>query len=209
MNLINGAVVVGLLMSIGTVPATAIAPTELPPRSIKHQNSQYWSWAGPRNWVSADGAYGIQITSGNGLLNVDYGFSSIVCASGNTLEESVANYFGQQRAQLRRSLRDNWRQVRLRASNIRQLSASDYGPSYFRQSYRVSGRAQGRNWAGEIQQDYSLASGPTYCFSRNEARTAPAAGFRTSIRQLRSVQGSLAYFGPGVPSGGGVTDPDA
>ena len=109
-------------MSIGTVPATAIAPTELPPRSIKHQNSQYWSWAGPRNWVSADGAYGIQITSGNGLLNVDYGFSSIVCASGNTLEESVANYFGQQRAQLRRSLRDNWRQVRLRASNIRQLS---------------------------------------------------------------------------------------
>ena len=79
MNLINGAVVVGLLMSIGTVPATAIAPTELPPRSIKHQNSQYWSWAGPRNWVSADGAYGIQITSGNGLLNLDYGFSSIVC----------------------------------------------------------------------------------------------------------------------------------
>ena len=149
MNLINGAVVVGLLMSIGTVPATAIAPTELPPRSIKHQNSQYWSWAGPRNWVSADGAYGIQITSGNGLLNLDYGFSSIVCASETRLRNPWRTTSASNAPNLRRSLRDNWRQVRLRASNIRQLSASDYGPSYFRQSYRVSGRAQGRNWAGD------------------------------------------------------------
>lgn len=171
------------------------------------QNSQYWTWAGPRNWGSADGAYGITVTSGNGLLNLDYGFSSILCANGNTVQESVANYFSQPRAQLRQSLRANWRQARIRASNIRQLRESSCGPLYFRQAYQVSGRDQGRQFAGEIQLDYSLASGPTYCFSRNEARTAPAAGFRTWIRQLRSVQGSLAYFGPGVP-GGGTTDPD-
>ena len=191
--------------AVAAPPAVAVAPAELPPRSITHQNSQFWTWAGPRNWVSADGAYGIAISSGNGLLNIDYGFSSVLCASGNTLQESVTNYYAQQRAQLRQSLRANWRQVRMRVSNIRQLPEGAYGPTYFRQSYQVSGRAQGTGFAGEIQLDYSLATGPTYCFSRNEARTAPAAGFRTSIRQLRSVQNSIAYFGPGVE--GGTTDP--
>jgi hypothetical protein len=199
----------GLAAGVVVPPVSAIVPTQLPPRSITHQNSQFWTWAGPRNWVSADGAYGIAISSGNGLLNLDYGFSSVLCANGTTLQESVTNYYAQQRAQLRQSLRANWRQVRLRASNIRQLPESSYGPTYFRQSFRVSGRARGTGFAGEIQLDYSLATGPTYCFSRNEARTAPAAGFRTSIRQLRSVQNSIAYFGPGVPGGSsGATDPD-
>lgn len=186
-------------------PVAAVAPMELPPRSITHQNSQFWTWAGPRNWVSVDGAYGIAITSGNGLLNIDYGFSSILCTPGASAAESVNTYFAAKRVELRRSLRANWSRARLEASRVRQLPEADYGPLYFRQNYAVSGRAQGQRFAGEIQLDYSLATGPTYCFARNQARTAPLAGFRTAIRQLRSVQASIAYFGPGVP--GGTTDP--
>ncbi|MCU0294755.1 MAG: hypothetical protein MUD05_01725 [Candidatus Nanopelagicales bacterium] len=194
------AVTTAVVCSVGLLPASAL-PTELPPRSIKHQNSQYWSWAGPRNWVSADGAYGITIVSGNGLLTNDYGFSSILCGNGASVQESVANYFAGQRSTLRQSLRSNWRRVAVDSSRIRQLPEAGYGPLYFRQGFAVSGRAEGRDWRGEVILDYSLASGPTYCFARNQSRTAPAQGFRTSIRQLRSVQDSIAYFGPGVPGG--------
>ncbi len=205
MRTVKPVAVAVVLSASGIVPAAAL-PMELPPRSITHQNSQYWSWAGPRNWVSADGAYGILITSGNGLLTLDYGFSSIVCASGATVQESVTNYFAGQRASLRQSLRSNWRRPAIDSSRIRQLPESAYGPLYFRQSFTVSGRAQGRGFGGEVVLDYSLASGPTYCYSRNQSRTAPAQGLRTSIRQLRSVQGSIAYFGPGVPGGAPGTE---
>lgn len=72
------------------------------------------------------------------------------------------------------------------------------GAVYFRQSLTISGRSDGRGYGGEVVLDYSLASGPTYCFSRKQSRIAPAAGLNRSLRQLRSVQASIAYFGPGV-----------
>ncbi len=184
-----------------------VAPAALPPRSVRHKNSEFWVWFGPRSWQSVDSKQGIRITSANGLLDLDYGFSSTICASGQTLAQSVNAYFTQHRAQLRQSLRAAWRRPTLRTSGIRQLPARSYGNLYFRESYAVSGRAGGIRFRGEIQSDYSLASGPTYCFVRDEARTAPRAGYRTSIRQLRSVQNALAYFGPGAPDEEGFTDP--
>lgn len=149
--------------------------------------------------MSADGAYGIQISSGNGVLGIDLGFSSTVCATGASLQESVTAYYAGQRQQLRQSLRTNWTRVRMDSSRIRQLPEGAYGPVYFRQVLQVSGRSQGMRVGGQIELDYSLATGPTYCYSRSVSRTAPAAGFRTSMRQLRSVQASLAYFGSGAP----------
>jgi hypothetical protein len=68
--------------AVRSVRSTRSFPPELPPRSINHQNSQFWSWAGPRNWTSADGANGIFIQSGNGLLSLDYGFSTVLCSPG-------------------------------------------------------------------------------------------------------------------------------
>ena len=87
------------------------------------------------------------------------------------------------------------------------MPSGNYGNLYFRQSFAIAGNAAGTRFQGEIQMDYSLATGPLYCFTRNEARTAPQSGFRTSIRQLRSVQNAMAYFGPGAPDEEGFTDP--
>lgn len=182
--------------AVSVLPAQA---RDLPPGSITHRNSQYWTWAGPRNWLSADGAYAITITSGNGLMSIDRGFNTTICATGNTVQESVTAFFAQQRATLRQSLAANWRRARLDAGRIRQLPESGYGQLYFRQTVGVSGRSQGRGFAGIVEYDYSLASGPTYCYQRSTSRVAPAAGFRRSMRQLNSVIGSLAYFGPGAP----------
>lgn len=192
------------------VDATAVprvVPAALPPKSVRHKNSEFWTWFAPRNWESVDSKQGITISSGNELLNLDYGFSSTFCTTGQTVNESVNSYFAQQRAQLQQSLQSTWRRSAIAASRIVQMPESTYGPLYFRQSYQVSGVAAGVRFRGEIQMDYALATGPTYCFVRNEARTAPAAGFRTSIRQLRSVQNALAYFGPGATDEEGYTDP--
>lgn len=189
------------VLSLAVLPAAPVAARELPPKSITHQNSQFWSWAGPRNWTSADGAYGINIVSGDGRISLDYGFSSILCATAADLPGSVTAYFAGQRASLRQSLSTNWRKARMRASGIVQLPESAYGASYFRQIVRATGRSQGQPMRALVVYDYSLASGPTYCYSRSISKVVPAAGSRTSLRQLGSVQASLAYFGPGAQIG--------
>lgn len=197
--MIPKAALLGAAVVVSVLPAHAAEAKQLPPGSITHRNSQYWTWAGPRNWISADGAYAITITSGDGLMSIDRGFNTTICASGNTVTESVNAYFAQQRATLRQSIGSNWRRARMNAGRIRQLPESGYGPLYFRQTVGISGRAQGRGFGGIVEYDYSLASGPTYCYQRSTSRVAPANGFRRSMRQLNSVIGSLAYFGPGAP----------
>ncbi len=193
---------IGLLaagMAFTAVPSQAAAPTRLPPGSVKHQNSQWWSWFAPRSWTSVDSSYGISITSGNQRLFLDYGANAVLCAAGDSVTASVNAHFAQQRADVRRTLRQSWRRVKIDQSRIRQLSQSQYGPLYFRQRLTLSGRTNGRSYGGEVVIDYSLANGPQYCFSRKQARVAPASGLQQSLRQLRSVQETIAYFAPGVP----------
>ncbi len=181
---------------------STVSAQALPPRSIRHQGGPHWVWFGPRNWQAATGAYGITITSPEGLRSLDYGFSSILCATGNTLGESVNRHFAQQRAAVRNA--GTWRRVRMQAGPIRRLSTTQFGVNYFRQVVAISGRAQGVAMRGELVFDYSLATGPTYCFSRNQSRVAPANGFGVSIRQLRSMQGALAYSAPSYCAGNTV-----
>lgn len=188
-----------LVIGAGVLPAQATAPTKLPPGSIKHQNSQYWSWFAPRSWTSVDNSNGIVITSGDLRRGIDIGASSLPCAVGDSVTASVRGHFSQQRRFVRQELRKSWRGFSMRRSQIRQLPESGYGPLYFRQALRVSGRTAGRAYGGRVTMDYSLANGPTYCFYRNQALYAPAAGLARSLRELRSVQASISYFAPGIP----------
>lgn len=188
----------GLLVGAGTA-AQAVVPVELPPGSIKHQNSQWWSWFGPRSWTSVDSTNGISITSGNQRLFLDYGANPVLCSAGDSVTASVNAHFAGRTREFRQMLRQSWRRLRIDRSRIRQLPESQYGPLYFRQRLTLAGRTNGRAYGGEVVIDYSLANGPEYCFSRTQARAAPAANLRRSLRQLRSVQASIAYFAPGVP----------
>ena len=188
-----------LVVGAGVLPAQATAQAKLPPGSIKHQNSKYWSWFAPRSWTSVDNANGITITSGDLRKGIDIGASSLPCAAGDSVTASVRRHFSQQRRFMRQELRKSWRGFSMKRSRIRQLPESGYGPLYFRQGLRVSGRIDGRAYRGRVSMDYSLANGPTYCFYRNQALYVPAAGFRQSMRELRSVQASISYFAPGIP----------
>lgn len=173
----------------------------LPPRSVRHRNSRFWVWFAPRNWTSVDSKQGITITSGDGSMAIDDGFSSIFCANGQTMDESITAYFAQQRASVRSSVSTVWRNSTMTASRIRQLPPAGWGPLYFRQVLQISGSAAGVPFRGIVQLDYSLATGPQYCFARSIAMTAPAQGFALRLAQLRSVHASKAYFGPGLPPG--------
>lgn len=197
----------GALPEVATPTVTPVAVDRahttrtLPPGSVRHRNSRFWVWFAPRNWTSVDSKQGITITSGDGSMAIDDGFSSIFCAAGQTLDQSVTNYFAQQRATIRASVANVWRNARMDASRIRRLPAAGWGPLYFRQVLQISGRAAGVPFRGVIQLDYSLATAPQYCFARSVAMTAPAQGFTVRLAQLRSVHASKAYFGPGLPPG--------
>jgi hypothetical protein len=177
----------------------APASRTLPPGSIRHQNSRYWVWFGPRNWLSVDNPNGILITSATNVLRLDEGFSSIFCANGATVAESVNNHFAQQRRSIFEGFRQTWGSVRMTASEIRRLPAAAWGPLYFRQFLQASGVEGGVPYRSVVRVDYSLASGPQNCLSRIVGMTAPARGFAQSLAVLRSVQASKSYFPPGVP----------
>ena len=176
-----------------TGSASAVTTRALPPGSVRHQAGPYWVWFGPNNWSAAGGAYGILIL-GPGKRTLDYGFSSTVCANGATLNDSVKNYFAGQRKQLKQK---GIKKLKLKAGKIKQLSAASFGPNYFRQIVEFSGRTGKTNIRGEIYYDYSI-NDHTYCFTRSQSRTAPASGYNRSIKQLRSIQSTLAYSGPGA-----------
>lgn len=185
-------------VSVVVPEAAAHTPRTLPPGSIRHQNSRFWVWFGPRNWLSVDNANGILITSATNRLRLDEGFAQIFCANGATVAESVNNYFAQQRLSVFNGFRQTWTNVRMTASQIRRLPASAWGPLYFRQTLEASGVENGVPYRSVVRLDYSLASGPQNCIYRTIAMTAPAQGFARSLAVLRSVQASKAYFPPGV-----------
>jgi hypothetical protein len=183
--------------TVSTSDDTRRTSRVLPPGSIRHQNSRYWVWFGPRSWLSVDNPNGILITSATNRLRLDEGFSPIFCAPGATVAESVNNYFAQQRRQVFAGFRQTWGNVRMTASNIRRLPAGTWGPLYFRQVLEASGVENGVRYRSVVRLDYSFAGSP--CVYRNIAMTAPAQGFARSLAVLRSVQASKAYFPPGVP----------
>jgi hypothetical protein len=189
-------ILVAMVAVASTLSLSAASARQLPPGSISHRNSQFWTWAGPPDWISVDSANGITIQSPDGRLVLDRGFNTTLCAApGAGVTESVRAYFASARTTLRQSVR----RARLDPSRIRQLPEAAYGPLYFRQTILVTGRLRGRAIGSLVQLDYSMASGPTYCYQRSTSRTALANGFRRSMRVLASVEGSLAFFGPGAP----------
>lgn len=177
-----------------SVDGLELARRALPAGSIKHAENRNWTWFGPSNWTAAYGTYGISIFGPNKQM-VDYGFSSTVCSNGATAAASARNYFAGQRAQLRRS---GVKRIKLKVGTIKNLPAASYGLNYFRQTVQLSGRSAGSNIRGEVVYDYSAANGTLYCSTRSQSRVAKAAGYARTIKQLRSIQATLAYFGPGA-----------
>jgi hypothetical protein len=176
-----------VLLAGCAIAASAGAATQGVPRGfVRHAESAYWTWFGPPDWIGSYGAYGITVTSPDGLDALDYGFSTILC------ETSPAAYFAHERAKLRAGI--NLQGTRLfNVSTVRGL-----GNATFRQSLQFTGRTQdGSVILGEIVLVYAVTS-PPYCYASTLARYAPAARHRTSIVILRKIWELTYYSGPGA-----------
>jgi hypothetical protein len=169
------------------VPAAgAVAgPGDVPRGFIRHHESPYWTWFGPADWVGAYGAYGITVTSPSGLDALDYGFSTVPCAS------SPAAFFRQRRVQLRGSISLQG----LRFFNVGAVRAR--GGGTFRQTLQFAGASNGTAMRGELTLAYALTS-PPYCYGSTLARYAPTARYATSIFVLRKIWQYTYYSGPGA-----------
>lgn len=105
--MVGTALLAGTLAATGVIATGGSASAELPPKSIVYHSSSYWSWSGPRSWVSVDSAYGISIQGGN--LGIDYEFQQHHLLCGSDAGQSVRRYFADQNTTLRASVRSNWR----------------------------------------------------------------------------------------------------
>ncbi len=170
------ALVVSLALA---VPAQAAAQRGF----VKHEE-KYWTWFGPPTWSAGSGPYGIAISDPRGTMGIDYGGASIFC------DGSPAQHFAAARAGFRAN--SGMRNLRIRRNRFAQ------GNGTFFNSFEFRGRSGGRNIRGEIKFAYSFYDA-TYCFASGLTKAAPARGYRDSIRLLRQVTNSLAYFGPGLP----------
>jgi hypothetical protein len=187
-----------LIATAGLVtPAPASAATATPSAAFITHHGHFWSWAGPRNWHAAYGAYGITVVSGDGDLSLDLGFSSILCTAAPSVNASANRYFKRQRQIIKRGPTSI-----VGAGRIHRIRGRGLGPNYFRQSLNIATRANGKRYLGQVALDYQVPD-PIYCYRRSLSLVAPARGFGGSLNTLLRVYGSLAYFGPGAP-----IDPD-
>ncbi len=194
------AAVLGLLAGVAFVlpgPASARTPLErtgpaarvgnVPSNFVKHQESPYWTWFGPRSWVGVYSAYGITITApANQGSAIDYGGSSILC-DGNPQQHfagrrlAFANTPGLKRVRLRR------------ISKVKQRGGT------FSQTLRWSGRANGIDLGGTLGMQYASYDG-TYCYQATLYKGAvDNRDFRDSMKTLEAVWRNTFYSGPGLP----------
>ncbi|MGK2956180.1 MAG: hypothetical protein ACSLFI_10995 [Solirubrobacterales bacterium] len=174
------AVILSLFIVLG--PASAAEA-----RDTVHRGP-FWSWTGPSNWDASYGKQGITVSSPSGSHVIDWGFSGIFCVPANSLQASANSFMAGQRQNLRRN------GVRFtQVGRVRQV-----GSAYFRQTNRYSVQGNGGRFRGLAVFDYSFYDA-TYCHQSLRVMQAPSRGFAGSLRGLKRIYRSMAYFGPGAP----------
>lgn len=161
----------------------------VPAGFVRHRSSRFWTWFGPRSWISSDGAYGITQSSADGSRIRDLGFSSTQCSSGRTAREAALNHFAAKRSQLP-------------VTFTSVGGARNLGGAFFVQTSAFRFRSSGSAFRGELVLHYDAQPTSGYCFEQNDARTAPARGFAQSLSVLRSVARYTFYCGPGAEEPG-------
>jgi hypothetical protein len=166
-----------LLALLAAAPASGAA-------FVTHQE-QYWSWAGPKSWFASSGAYGIAISDPQGTMGVDYGGSTTLC------DGQPPQHF----AGVRQQIASNPSLKRFKVKKSRFQQSSD---GTFFNTFQFGARDGGKAIKGEIKLAYADQGGG-YCYASGLTKAAPAKGYSKSIKLLRQVSGSIAYFGPGLP----------
>lgn len=179
---------------VSTSRALAVKASPLP-GSVKHTDGKYWAFFAPRGWIASYGAYGITVSSPSGRDAIDYGFSSVLCARGNSFRDSAANYLNNQRQQVLAS--SGLTRIKVKTATFTQLPPAKYGPNYFRATTAFKGRSASGPVKARMINDYSFYD-TTYCYNRNLSFGVPKKRAKKRFVKLGRVYETFAYFGPGA-----------
>jgi len=168
----------------------AVRSAAVPAGFVKHAESRYWTWYGPRGWVGSYGAYGITVSSPTGSWVRDYGASSTFCGSAATWKGRAADHFAAKRAQVKGKAK-SWKWT-----SIQKITT--IGTRNYRQINGFDVTIAGKTIHGKIIFTFADIPGTGYCFESNDGRTAPKTQYARAIKTLDAIAKYTYYFGPGV-----------
>jgi hypothetical protein len=181
-----------VLLVAGTV--TAVGPAAAGARGdrIVRHSCPNWVWFGPRSWDAGCGTYGITVL-GNRGATIDLGFSSTLCAPGQTYDQSVKRYFRTKRAELRSN---GW----VFDATSRIVHPRGTSATYRRQTVNFhTNRGTRVKGVGTFDYDFqTTVDGLSYCYQRSIARYANRPAWNAVKGTLAQVERSFAYSGPGA-----------
>lgn len=200
----------GLMGSMILTPSsTAATPDDFP--NFRRHQEQYWVWFGPPRWIASSGLNALNISSPTGVLWNKYEEGGIICPkpaahwSRKLKRKHARTWFRQLRRFYRKGAKHGFgiyshpmRQARFtKVKKVRKLPEAAYGPSYFRQRIRWTGRRKrGRKVIrGQLILDmfklYDPAAGIGVCGQRVQARGAPARRNAKKLKKLRFIQTTI------------------
>lgn len=180
-------------LAVAAPTATAADP-DIPRNFVRHE-LVHWTWYGPDDWIASDGANDLLVGSATGEKFLHYGASAAPCVYPpywSTTDEFFA-YFRDL------SLKGGSEPYGLYSYPLKGArytgtsAVRTIGQDYLRQTMRFTGKRGQRVIRGEMVVDFFYA-GAGSCGERLQIRSAPAKGYKSSIRVLRTVQSLI--FGP-------------
>lgn len=179
-----------------TAPILAVSAPN-PPSNFRRHEMQHWTWYGPKNWVAAEGANDLYISSPTGTQYLHYGASAAPCIYPPNYSD-VSGFFSFVRNGYLSTAAQNFGLYShgLRSSRFTSIGAvKQMSPTYVRQTSRFTGKSGGTAIKGEMVLDFFVVDAASgVCGERQQVRSAPTKGYANSVRLLRKVQTFI--FGP-------------
>ncbi len=191
----------GTITSMGTAqaaapPVDAVAAPN-PPSNFRRHEMAHWTWYGPKNWVAAEGANDLYVSSPTGTQYLHYGASAAPCMYPPNYSD-VPGFFSFVRNSYLSAASQNFGFYShgLRSARFTSIGAvKQVSPTYVRQTSRFTGKSGGTAIKGEMVLDFFVVDATSgVCGERQQVRSAPAKGFKNSVKLLRQVQTFI--FGP-------------
>lgn len=183
-----------LVVSSGSA-ATAADP-QVPKNFVRHDLT-HWTWYGPADWVASDGANDLLVGSPTGQQFLHYGASAAPCVYPGAWSTSD-EFFAYWRNLTLAGATSDYGLYSFALKGARYTSVGPVqtiGQNYLRQSTTFTGKRGKKLIRGEMVVDFFLVDAVSAaCGQRLQIRSAPAKGYKSSIKVLRKVQQFI--FGP-------------
>ena len=169
------------VVAVGAIPASAAVPKGF----VRHE-AAHWTWYGPANWVASEGANDLYLSSPTGTQYLHYGAGAAPCAYPPYYSDAPG-YFSLVLNSYKSAANQPFG---LYSKGIKKARCTEVGAI---KTSKFTGKRGKKVIRGEIIIDFFAVDYGT-CGSRQQVRSAPASGYKKSIKTLRNAQSLI--FGP-------------